>query len=509
MRKNRSVWRIVLSGWIVASTFAWAEARTLLFVDDHHVLYRPGTKRVLRPLDRHPANPMLAKDKPWEGTLAYNSVYRDPATGAYRMWYQAWSRGGCRLCYAESKDGLAWVKPNLGLHTYQDHEDTNILLKIGYAAAVIVDPRDGDPSRRYKLAYWDSGEIEGARHSGTCVAFSPDGIHWTKHPHNPVMKGSYGGYHQPPFEGDAIIASGKQGPPLSTSDVIDVIWDPKRDAFAIYAKTWLDGPDGTMHWKRAVVRTDSKDFLHWSKPRLIAAPDEFDGTGGEHELARTSGGGGSGGMQLHSGPAFFYNDMYFATLQMMDAGNTGNMPLELALSHDGYSFQRPFRKTMFLPALDDKTKFDASIIWSNATPVLLEDEFRIYYGAYGHPWNSNDMYQSSGIGLATMPRDRFAAIRPIEKIGQITTKPIDLTKCRGMTINADARDGAIRVEIMNEDGYRVRGFSKDEAIPVGEDGLRQPVKWKERTLADLKPRRYKIRIHLENAAVYALTLIEN
>ena len=95
----------------------------------------------------------------------------------------------------------------------------------------------------------------------------------------------------------------------------------------------------------------------------------------------------------------------------------------------------------------------------------------------------------------------------IAKIGQITSTPIDLKGCRGITINADARHGAIRLEILNEDGCRVRGFSKDEAAPIHQDGLRLPVKWKERTLADVAPRKYKIRIHLDNAAIYAMTLI--
>jgi len=50
--------------------------RTILLVDDHGVLYRPGTKRVLHPLTRHEENPVIARDKPWEArTIAYCSVH--------------------------------------------------------------------------------------------------------------------------------------------------------------------------------------------------------------------------------------------------------------------------------------------------------------------------------------------------------------------------------------------------------------------------------------------------
>jgi len=307
------------------------ESLTLLLVDDHHVLYRSGTKRVLHQLKRHVKNPVIAKDKPWETTVAYCSVHRDEKTGKHQLWYQAW-QGSCYLCYAESEDGMTWVKPNLGLHEYKGSKENNIVLSIGYGGSVIYDPRDPDPGRRYKSAFWEQYR----KPYGTSLAFSPDGIHWRKYKNNPVIKGSYGDYIQPPFEGDPIIDSGSQGSPLSTSDVIDLIWDEKRQVYAIYSKTWLDGPTGDMHWKRAVVRTESKDFIKWTKPQLVIAADEFDGKGGEHELAMTSGGGGSGGVQHHSGPAFCYNDMYFSMLQVMDAGNTGNMPIELALSHDGY-----------------------------------------------------------------------------------------------------------------------------------------------------------------------------
>jgi len=477
------------------------QSLTILLVDDHHVLYRSGTKRVLHQLKRHEKNPLIAKNKPWETTVAYCSVHRDAKTGEYQLWYQAW-QGRCYLCYAESEDGINWVKPNLGLHEYKGSKDNNIVLPIGYGGSVIYDPRDPDAGRRYKSAVWE----QNSKPYGTALAFSPDGIHWIKYENNPVIKGSHGDYIQPPFEGDPIINSGSQGPPLSTSDVTDLIWDQKRQVYAIYSKTWLDGPKGAMHWKRAVVRTESKDFTNWTKPQLVMASDEMDGRGGEHEPARTSGGGGSGGIQFHSGPAFCYNDMYFSMLQVMDAENTGNMPIELTLSHDGYIWQRPFRDKFFLPPLDDKTKFDASLIWSNATPIFLEDEFRFYYGAYGHPWNSSDTKQISGIGMATIPRDRFAGLRPIEKFGQITFKAMEVKNCQAITVNADASAGSIRAEILNANGYRVRGYSKDNAMVIMGDSLGHKIAWKDRNISSLPPGNYKIRLHLENAEVFGVTL---
>ena len=267
-----------------------------------------------------------------------------------------------------------------------------------------------------------------------------------------------------------------------------------------------------MHWKRAVVRTESKDFINWSRPELMMAADEFDGWDGDgSEAERVSVGGGSGGVQLHSGPAFFYNDVYFSLLQIMDARQTGLQPIELALSRDGLDWERPFRTgDPFLPT-SAGDRFDAGRIWSNATPIVLPDEIRFYYGAYRGRWNQKGtrdrQHRPTGIGLARMPRDRFAGVRPLEKIGQITLKAMDLSRCRELTLNAVSEKGAIRVELLNDRGYRVRGYAKSDAAPIVGDGLSHPVRWVDRGIADLEAGRYRLRIHLDRAIVYALTLI--
>jgi len=482
------------------------QSSTILLVDDKQVLYRSGTQRVFHSLNRHEENPVIAATKPWEKTIAYCSVHRDEQTGKYQMWYQSWpgnrSVAGekCYLCYATSDDGMNWVKPVLGLIEFNGNKENNLVMPVGYGGSVLFDPRDPDPGGRYKSALWEQ-----IKPYGTALAFSPDGIHWTKYSGNPVIKGSHGEYIQPPYEDDPVIDSGSQGPPLSTSDVIDLIWDEKPQVYAIYAKTWLDGPEGVMHWKRAVVRTESKDFINWTKPQLVMAADEFDSDWGEHEMLRNAGGGGSGGIQFHSGPAFCYKDMYFSMLQVMDASGTGNMPVELAISHDGYNWERPFRGRFFLPPLDNKSRFDASLIWSNATPVFLKDEIRFYYGAYGRPWNFSDGEQISGIGFATLPRDRFAGVSPIDEVGQITFREMDLKNCQVISLNADATGGTIRAEILNADGYRVRGYSRDDAVVIRGDSFRHRLAWKNCDIRELPAGMYKLRLHLENAEVFAVS----
>lgn len=514
------VWGSVFCCLLLAGAIAWAGEigvpgrRTVLLVDDHDVLYRPGTKRVVHSLRRHAGNPVVGETKPWEVAIAWCSIYRDPRTGRYQLWYQAYTgkvartkTHTCVVCYAESEDGIHFTKPDLGLHSIAGHKRTNIVLvgrgghSLRYCCSVVVDPRDSDPSRRYKMVYFDFGIDGGKEYPGLHVAFSPDGIHWTKHTKTPLLRSSYG------TAGQAVPFGDEKGRPwsvpLSMSDAVDVFYDPKRGVFAGYGKMWIDGPDGGMYWKHAMGRTQSKDFTHWSKPTVILTPDEAD----------------KPWVEFHTAPVFYHNDCYFCLNQILDRGTGGGViDIELAISRDGIDWDRPFRDR-FVLARSKGNKFDGGSIFTNSTPVVLADEIRFYYGAYSQGATGGDDYsQASGVGLATLPRDRFAGLRPlaesdqptlgrtVKNVGQVTLKPIDLAKYDLITVNADATSGSIRIELLDADARRLRGFAKGDAIPIRGDSLRHVASWKNRTLGDLAAGTHMLRLHLDNATAYAITL---
>src|SRR5262249_22643687 len=164
--------------------------------------------------------------------------------------------------------------------------------------------------------------------------------------------------------------------------------------------------------------------------------------------------------------------------------------------------------------------FDSRTLLPNSTPILLEDEIRFYYGAANvAPLNgvTSDPDQRSGMGMVSLPLDRCAGLRPVakseqlalsrplENVGQITLKPLDLRGYTEITLNADAGKGSVRLELLNEDGYRVRGYAKDDAIVVKGDSLRHKVAWRERGLDKLPGGRYLLRFHLDNATVFAVS----
>jgi hypothetical protein len=524
---------------LVGISFSLSAAeRTLLFADDDDVLYRPGTLRRIGDFRKHSEAPVLPPEKPWEGMIGWTSVYRDPLSGRYQAWYQAYQERRKEdkvlknvVCYAESDDGLKWTKPDLGLIPFYEETRTNIVLlgaRDGYGErycnSVVVDARDPDPGKRYKMAYydWETGP-KAKDGAGMHVAFSPDGIHWTKHEGRVGLSTLFGAKGMtPPFadEGPYLEETLKDGRvrkawrvPLGMSDALDVFFDPRREAFVGYGKMWTPWPDGTLAWKHGMGRVESKDFIHWSKPELILTVNDRDPPQ----------------IEFHTSPVFFYNGMYFSLNQILDRAR-GTMDAEFMSSRDGFKWNRELAGEFAIPR-GPAGRFDSGSVITNGTPVILDREMRFYYGGYrgtavgGGGLNAQIAGASdyhSGMGLAIIPRDRFVALginpdspvkeqkqgrpRLVNTIGNVTLRALDLTGVKAITLNANAAKGAVRLEVLDEDGYRLRGFTKEDALAMATDDLAHEARWKAKELRDLPPGRYLLRVHLDRADLFAITL---
>ena len=108
--------------------------QVLLLHDDRLVGSREGLELVQARLEKHPANPLLVIDRPWErqGILNYVAILHDEEEGLYRMWYQILGRteegvNRSYCLYAQSSDGVRWEKPELGLVDFRGSKANNIL----------------------------------------------------------------------------------------------------------------------------------------------------------------------------------------------------------------------------------------------------------------------------------------------------------------------------------------------------------------------------------------------
>ena len=153
-----------------------------------------------------------------------------------------------QLCYAESPDqGLSWRKPLFSVVPFEGAKETNIVYRPRYVHLagpfVLFDEHDPDSSRRYKLFTSDYGDTNPSgttRPQGMDVAFSPDGVHWRPSPLNPVL-------------------------PLLSDTAQGVIWDSRIGRYVAFVRMRPRG------FGRAVGRTESVDFEHWSPPEIVFA----------------------------------------------------------------------------------------------------------------------------------------------------------------------------------------------------------------------------------------------
>ena len=145
-----------------------------LFIDDHVVETMSGVTRVVNQPEKHPANPVVQLDRPWEGHFqvgGYGAVIYDDSDNLVKMWYAACPRPDPTVtCYATSRDGIRWDKPNLDVKP-----GTNISHPGNRDSCTIwMDLDEKDPKRRYKMF-----RFQKAPKRGLVLHYSEDGIHWS------------------------------------------------------------------------------------------------------------------------------------------------------------------------------------------------------------------------------------------------------------------------------------------------------------------------------------------
>ena len=108
------------------------------FWDDYliDVRYTDAVLSVNKPQKR---DIVMVFDKPWEGNATdFFTIFKD--NGFYRMYYEVWGLNdkplNIMVCYAESRDGIHWEKPNLGIVEYHGSKENNII--IGKIFAIFI-----------------------------------------------------------------------------------------------------------------------------------------------------------------------------------------------------------------------------------------------------------------------------------------------------------------------------------------------------------------------------------
>lgn len=211
-----------------------------LFLDDHLIDKLDGADLVL-----HAPTPQeiaIDHDEPWEGgTCAYHTVFRDG--DLYRMYY----RGGWGYkiyCYAESRDGVHWVKPKLGLVEFRGSKENNIIL-MGEGTEAFAPFKDANPDCEPDAPYKAFAVHCKNDPPSTLGAFkSVDGIRWTRMGNKPLIAKGH-------FDSQNLA-----------------FWDTVRQRYVEFHRWYQKYPDTEMEM-RDILTSTSPDFLNWTEPPVI------------------------------------------------------------------------------------------------------------------------------------------------------------------------------------------------------------------------------------------------
>lgn len=484
-----------------SSTILDVADRKQLLLDQRLVASSDGVRWVMnRP--RRTGELLLTNDQPWEGGIkphigCYCSVLKED--GVVRLWYDQISKTYRRVLYAESTDGIHFVKPHLGLHEIDGSRLNNVVIPgaIG-GCAVWIDPQ-APPELRYKCqAKTYPGWPEAPRPTEFHVYGSPDGYRWT--------------------------LLGK--PQIGECDVQNIVlWDARYGRYVMYTRRWVRFEDKHRNY-RGVRRMESDDLLHWDHEADIFMADEVD-------LATYATATGQPAVDYYGAAVYKYpeaGDLYIMLTQPywhflerppeQRWGISGDpqtaviqrlapaaIDVRLAWSVDGQVFQHTTDRGAFI-GLGPAGCFDSRMLWAAPNPIRMGDELWFYYAGVNldHDGFTDSAAPGllSGIGRAVLRLDGFVSADAAYSGGQFTTAPLRFTG-RQLELNVDTgAGGCVYVEVLDAAGQAIPGLTRAEAVPVWGNAVRLPVRWRDQSdLSALANQPVRLRFLMQDCKLYA------
>jgi hypothetical protein len=436
----------------------------------------------------HPARKtgeiVLKREHPWESaTLNWFSVIQDAGVvdkeAKYRMWYECYDVAGwptaddTSFCYAESRDGVHWTKPSVGLVEYQGSKNNNILFRqLGPAGAhsrvhgtgVFLD-HGAPPEARFKAVsqgIWQ-GKTPPHRIAGM---FSADGLRWTRCA-EPICD-------------------------IPADSQYSCFWDPGVGKFLLFGRVGGRG--------RAIGRSESKDFFRFDPLKLVLQADERDPPRSD----------------LYNPAAIRCPDaanvyFMFPSLYQHDPDT---LDVRMAVSRDGSHWTWPEQDVPFVP-LGRPGAFDSKTLYMGQGLIEAGDEWWLYYSGspLAHQESELDKLvrtaQPRVYSRLVARRDRLVSVDAGPEGGYFVTPPLQFTGTV-LTLNVEVRPGGrVRVGLLDEKGEPVPGRAVEDCLPITGDHLGTIVRWNHGT--DLGHRvgiPTRMRVELTNASLYAFTFAE-
>lgn len=448
----------------------------------------------------------LAEPRPAGVALRYERVWEQVPTGTativedgglYRLYYTALpmdyksESAESNLCYAESRDGITWTKPNLGLVEFRGSRDNNILMpgntedRFTANFAPFRDRRPGVPAdERFKA-------VGGVWPKGVFVLASADGIRWRKWREQPVFTAGA-------FDSQNIA-----------------FWSEAEQCYVLFFRVF-SGTDHTKisKWEmagyRTIAKTTSPDLVNWSAPQRMSfgdTPLEHLYENRTHPYPRAPHLYISYPMRFVPGRRFL-SDEKLSKLKVLPSylnitGHTHNIPNEVSdtvfmTSRGGYRYDRTFMEAFLRPGVDEANWVSRNGIAATGTLVTGPAEMSVYVGQHY-------MQPTAYVGRFTLRLDGFASWHAPYAGGEVLTKPIKVSGTTLLVNGATSAAGSLRVEVQTEDGEPIPGYTLAESREMVFDSIEYPVRWAARNgLEALAGKTVRLRFVMKDADLYAL-----
>ena len=482
-------------------------SRKQLFIDDRFIESQSGITLSMNTPVQHP-EPVLVADKPWEelGIGGYNTVWREPEDGRFRLWYHASlvgglpSEGAQRVAYAESEDGIHWVKPELGLITFRGSRDNNIVGPLQerqsmQGATVLRDDR-APAAERYKL--WSKyrptdAEIADGAEEGLWAMHSEDGIHWHVYPRQP-------------------------NPDVMCDTQNMLFWDEGLELYVGYTRVKETqileeaAKAGIAGRYRSIGRITSPDFKTWTPLEITFEADAEDlaiPVPHQRDDPRPN-------IDIYTSCAMKYidaEDVYLMFPSMFyhwgENEYPATMDVQLATSRDGTHWQRQGERRSFL-----QLGFDGSVssamVFANPWLIPMGAELWLYYTGTARfhqkipDSEERALRMESGIFRASLRIDGFVSADAGYGGGELRTPLIGFAGGR-LELNVDGGAGGwLKVELQDADGCPIDGYSLADADTVRGNGLDKTVTWRGSSeVGELAGRPLRIRLVMRAMKLYA------
>lgn len=452
-----------------------------LFLDDVRIESAHHVGRVVHPATISP-EPVLRADKPWENSAyIYGTAYLD---GVYKMWYTAYNDipPHYHMAYAESKDGINWTKPDLGIFEFEGSKKNNITDGSGTVAYNPYAP----PERRYA----SMGFVQGVPNEtmGYYVWFSADGLHWKRASEKPAL-----------LDGDVSVMTYDH--------------HTKRYIASIKKRMFTARTPGI--YERTAFVSTSTDAINWEKPHIAVSGDYAD-DGRAESL---------GGLeaQIYGMPVIPYESTYLGfpwlfyitnyTKGMHAGAGDGPVEVQIASSRDLIRWSRPVRTPVINPGLPGSWNVGAHYSASN---ILVDDKtVAMYYGAFNNEHGGGDVDDPdrgrniAHTNKAVWRRDGWVSLTngSVEGLGTpgvVVTKPLVFDGA-SLHVNVVVREkGELKVAVLDNDGNPIPGYEQEQAVPVQGDQLDATITWSSgKKLDGLTGQPVRLRFQITNADLYS------